>query len=158
MTRRCGRARRGKRLCCRVPHGHWKTTTFIAALRHDGLTAPLLVDGPINKDLFVAYVEQQLTPTLRPGDVVIMDNLSAHHTAPVRTAIEAVGARLQYLPAYSPDLNPIEQAFSKLKAHLRKAGKRTISELEQEISRCIDTYTPTECQNYFRHTGYQLRN
>jgi len=157
MTRRCGRARRGERLCRKVPHGHWKTTTFVAALRPDGMTVPLVIDGPITKDLFVGYIEQHLAPTLKSGEVVIMDNLPAHHAKAVRTAIEAVGAKLQYLPAYSPDLNPIEMAFSKLKAHLRKAAKRTIPELEQEIVRCLDSYTPHECKNYFKHAGYQLR-
>lgn len=157
MARRCGRAYRGQRLCCKVPHGHWKTTTFVAALRCDGLTAPLVVDGPMNRELFIAYVEQQLAPTLRPHDIVIMDNLSAHHATQVRVAIEKAGATLEYLPPYSPDLNPIELAFSKLKAHLRKAGKRTIPELEAEIASCLDRYTTQECRNYFKHAGYQLR-
>jgi transposase len=157
MARRGGRAYRGQRLCCKVPHGHWKTTTFVAALRHDGLTAPLVVDGPMNRELFIAYVEQQLVPTLRANDIVIMDNLPAHHAKQVRVAIESVGATLEYLPPYSPDLNPIELAFSKLKAHLRKAGKRTIPELEAEITRCLDRYTTQECRNYFQHAGYQLR-
>jgi transposase len=121
------------------------------------LTAPLVVDGPMNRELFIAYVEQQLVPTLRANDIVIMDNLSAHHAKQVRVAIESVGATLEYLPPYSPDLNPIELAFSKLKAHLRKAGKRTIPELEAEITRCLDRYTTQECRNYFQHAGYQLR-
>jgi transposase len=111
----------------------------------------------MNRELFVAYVEQQLVPTLHANDIVIMDNLSAHHAKQVRAAIEEAGATLEYLPPYSPDLNPIELAFSKLKAHLRKAGKRTIPELEAEIARCLDRYTTQECRNYFKHAGYQLR-
>lgn len=126
MTRFRGRSPRGHRLVTKVPHGHWKTTTFVAGLRHDGITAPLVVDGPMNGDVFRAYVEQQLAPTLRPGDVVIMDNLASHKVSGVRQAIEAVGAELVYLPPYSPDLNPIEQAFAKLKALLRSAAARTI--------------------------------
>jgi len=124
MTRRYGRARRGQRVVGKVPHGHWMTTTFVAALRHDGLTTPLVVDGPMNGDVFLAYVCQQLVPTLRPGDVVIMDNLAAHKKAGVREAIESCGASLVYLPPYSPDFNPIELVFAKLKRLLRSAGER----------------------------------
>jgi transposase len=156
MTRFRGRSPRGHRLVTKVPHGHWKTTTFVAGLRHDGITAPLVVDGPMNGDVFRAYVEQQLAPTLRPGDVVIMDNLASHKVSGVRQAIEAVGAELVYLPPYSPDLNPIEQAFAKLKALLRSAAARTISQLEQLIGDLLDRFTETECRNYFRHCGYAI--
>ena len=155
MTRRYGRSPKGQRLVCPVPHGHWKTTTFVAALRLDGLTAPLVIDGALNGDLFVAYVEQQLAPTLRPGDVVILDNLSSHKRAGVRVAIEAAGARLVYLPPYSPDLNPIERAFAKLKALLRQAGERTVEGLWDFLGKALDAFGPQECRNYFRHCGYQ---
>ena len=126
MARRYGRARRGRRVVAAVPHGHWKTTTFLAALRHDGLSAPCVFDGAINGARFLAYIEQALAPTLRAGDIVVMDNLSAHKVQGVRAAIAATGARLLYLPPYSPDLNPIEQAFAKLKALLRTAAARTV--------------------------------
>ncbi len=155
MTRTGGRAYRGCRVVAKVPHGHWKTTTFVGALRATGMTAPL--DGPMNGDLFLAYVQQHLVPTLRPGDTVIMDNLSSHKRAGVREAIEAVGARLEYLPPYSPDLNPIELAFAKLKAKLRKAAARTIDQLEQAIAEAIDRFPTNECLAYFRHCGYSDR-
>ena len=129
MARRYGRAPVGERLVCPVPHGHWKTTTFVATLRVGGLTAPLVIDGAMTGDLFVAYVEQQLVPTLRPGDVVVLDNLSSHKRARVRELIEARGCTVLFLPPYSPDLNPIELAFAKLKALLRKAGERTVEEI-----------------------------
>jgi transposase len=154
MTRRYGRSPKGQRVVCPVPHGHWKTTTFVAALRLDGLTAPLVIDGALNGDLFVAYVEQQLAPTLRPGDVVILDNLSSHKRAGVRAAIEAAGARLVYLPPYSPDLNPIERAVAKLKALLRQAGERTVEGLWDFLGKALDAFVPEECRNYFRHCGY----
>jgi transposase len=154
MARRYGRSPKGQRVVCPVPHGHWKTTTFVAALRLDGLTAPLVIDGALNGDLFVAYVEQQLAPTLRPGDVVILDNLSSHKRAGVRAAIEAAGARLVYLPPYSPDLNPIERAFAKLKALLRQAGERTVEGLWDFLGKALDAFVPEECRNYFRHCGY----
>jgi transposase len=137
-----------------VPHGHWKTTTFLAALRHDAITAPLVVDGPINGAVFLAYVEQMLAPTLTPGDIVVMDNLSSHKVKGVREAIEAAGASLCYLPAYSPDLNPIEQVFAKLKALLRKAAERSIDALWDTIGSILDQFSPQECQNYFRNSGY----
>ena len=156
MTRQYGRSPKGQRLIGAVPHGHWKTTTFVAALRSDRLTAPTVVDGAMNGDLFVAYVEQQLAPTLRPGDIVIMDNLSAHKRAAVQTAIEAAGAKLHYLPPYSPDLNPIELAFAKLKHMLRSTGKRTIDDLWQFLGQALDAFTPSECRNYLRHCGYSL--
>lgn len=154
MGRKNGRAPVGERLVCAVPHGHWKTTTFVAALRVGGLSCPLVIDGAVNGDVFVAYVEQQLAPSLRPGDVVVMDNLSSHKRAGVRTAIEAAGARLVYLPPYSPDLNPIELAFSKLKGLLRKAGRRTVEGLWSFLGDTLDLFSAEECHNYFRHCGY----
>ena len=154
MARRHGRAPRGQRLRSSVPHGHWKTTTFVGALRLSGMTAPMVLDGPMNGAWFLAYVQQVLAPTLRPGDVVIMDNLPAHKGACVRAAIEAVGAQVLLLPPYSPDLNPIENAFSKLKAMLRKAAARTIDQLWDAIATIIQTYSPQECANYFAAAGY----
>jgi transposase len=158
MARRYGRARRGTRVVAAVPHGHWKTTTFVAALRHDGLSAPCVFDGAINGERFRAYVEQALAPALRAGDVVIMDNLRAHKVKGVREAIEAAGARLLYLPPYSPDLNPIEQAFAKLKALLRTAASRTVDALWQAIGHALDTFTPVECAHYLAHAGYVPSN
>jgi transposase len=154
MTRSHGRAPRGQRLVMDVPHGHWKTTTFLAALRIDGIAAPIVIDGAVNGDLFVAYVRQHLVPTLRSGDVVVMDNLSSHKRTEVKTAIDAAGATLRYLPPYSPDLNPIENAFAKLKARLRAAGKRNVRELEDYLGELCDAFSPDECRNYFRHCGY----
>lgn len=154
MTRTHGRAPRGQRLVMDVPHGHWKTTTFVAALRLDGLTAPTVVDGAMTGDIFVAYLRQQLVPTLKPGDVVVMDNLSCHKRAEVKTVLAAAGASLRYLPPYSPDLNPIENAFAKLKSRLRAAGKRTVGELEDYLGELCDAFAPDECRNYFRHCGY----
>jgi len=142
------------RLVDHVPHGHWVTTTFLAALRLEGLTAPLVVDGPINGETFLAYTQQHLAPTLNPGDLVIMDNLGSHKVSGVAEAIEARGARLLFLPPYSPDLNPIEQVFAKLKALLRAAGERTVSGLWSRIGQLLDRFSPSECQNYFRHSGY----
>jgi len=154
MARRHGRARRGQRLKLSVPYGHWKTTTFVGGLRLGGMTAPLVLDGPMTGGWFLAYVEQVLVPTLRPGDIVILDNLAAHKNAAIRAAIEAAGASLRFLPPYSPDLNPIENAFAKLKAQLRKAAARTIDELWNTIAKAIDTFTPPECANYFAAAGY----
>ena len=154
MARRHGRCRRGQRLRAGVPHGHWKTTTFVAGLRRTGMVAPMVLDGPINAQAFHAYVDQVLVPELKPGDVVIMDNLSSHKAPAVREMIEAVGASLLYLPPYSPDFNPIEQAFAKLKAHLRKAAERTIHGLWSAIGRILNLYSPAECANYFAHAGY----
>jgi transposase len=154
MARRYGRARRGTRVVAAVPHGHWKTTTFLAALRHDGLTAPCVFDGAINGARFLAYVEQVLAPTLRPGDVVVLDNLGAHKVKGVREAIEATGAELRYLPPYSPDLNPIEHVFAKLKALLRSAARRTVEALWQAIAHALDAFTPAECAHYLAHAGY----
>lgn len=154
MARRYGRAYRGQRLVSKIPHGHWKTTTFVGALRDVGLTAPLVIDGAMNGELFLAYVQQQLAPTLRPGDVVIMDNLSSHKREGVREAIEAAGATLVYLPPYSPDLNPIEQAFAKLKSQLRAAAARTVTSLEETLAKLLDGFQSQECRNYFSNCGY----
>lgn len=154
LARRYGRARRGARVVGAVPHGHWKTTTVIAALRHDGLTAPCVFDGAINGARFLAYVEQALAPELRPGDVVVLDNLGAHKVKGVREAIEATGAELLYLPPYSPDLNPIEHAFAKLKALLRSAAARTIEALWHTIGQLLAAFTPAECARYLAHAGY----
>lgn len=155
MARLRGRCRRGHRLVAAVPHGHWKTTTFVAGLRYDGITAPFVVDRPMNGTIFKLWVERCLIPTLRPGDIVIMDNLSAHKVGGVREAIEAAGAKLAYLPPYSPDFNPIEQLFAKLKALLRKAAVRTVEELWRAIGQIINTITPRECANYFANSGYE---
>lgn len=154
MARRCGRARRGERCRAPVPHGHWKTTTFVGALRLEGMTAPMVLDGAMHGAAFLAYVEQVLVPTLSPGDIVVMDNLPAHKPAAVRHAIENAGAELRFLPAYSPDFNPIEMAFAKLKAFLKKLAARTKHDLWQAIAQGIDTFTPAECQNYFAAAGY----
>lgn len=158
MARRYGRAPRGERLVASVPHGHWKTTTFLAALRHDSLTAPCVVDGPINGAAFLAYVEQFLAPALKPGDIVVMDNLSSHKVVGVREAIEAHGASILYLPPYSPDLNPIEHAFAKFKAILRKAAARTVDDLWDAIAEAIRSFPPQECLNYILDAGYVLPN
>lgn len=154
MMRLRGRAPKGERLRTGAPHGHWKTTTFVAALRLTGMTAPLVFDGPINAQVFEAYVEQFLVPTLSPGDIVVMDNLSSHKRPKVRQLIEAAGATLLYLPPYSPDFNPIENAFAKLKALLRKAAARTVDALWDVIGRTLDQFTPQECANYFAAAGY----
>lgn len=155
MARRYGRALRSARCEAAVPHGHWKTTTFTAGLRRTGLCAPMILEGAMDGSAFKAYIEQVLVPELRPGDIVIMDNLSTHKMVNVRQAIEGAGAELRYLPAYSPDLNPIEQAFSKFKAHLRKAATRTVADLEQAIAEAISLFQPHECQNYFKAAGYE---
>ena len=154
MARRHGRCRRGQRLRVGVPHGHWKTTTFVGALTLRGFVAPFVLDGPINRRAFETYVEKVLVPELRPGDAVIMDNLSSHKGPRVRQMIEAIGARLLYLPPYSPDFNPIENAFAKLKALLRKASERTLEGLWATIGRCLDLFQPPECANYFAAAGY----
>lgn len=154
MARLRGRARKGERCRAPVPHGHWKTTTFTAGLRLDGLAAPMLLDGPMNGPAFLAYAEQVLAPELRPGDVAIMDNLPAHKISGVREAIEKAGARLLLLPPYSPDFNPIEMAFSKLKALLRKAAARTIDDLWCVIGECLGQFSTTECHHYFEAAGY----
>lgn len=154
MARRHGRALRGQRLRASVPHGHWKTTTFIGGLRWTGMTAPMVLDGPMTGAWFLAYVEQVLVPTLSPGDIVVLDNLAAHKNASARAAVEAAGATLVFLPPYSPDLNPIENAFAKLKAMLRKAAARTLEQLWSAIAHIIDAFTPMECANYFAAAGY----
>jgi len=154
MARLRGRAKKGERCRAHVPHGHWKTTTFTAGLRLDGLSAPMVLDGPMNGEAFLAYIEQVLVPELASGDVVVMDNLPAHKVTGVRKAIERAGAQLLYLPPYSPDFNPIEMAFSKLKAILRKAAARTIPALWETIAKAIDEFPATECANYFVAAGY----
>jgi transposase len=155
MTRLRGRARRGTRCRSPIPHGHWKTTTFTGALRLSGVTAPMVLDGSMTGEWFVAYVEQILVPTLRPGDVVILDNLPAHKSVAAREAIEAAGARMLFLPPYSPDFNPIENAFSKLKAILRKAAAGTVPDLWDAIRDALPRFSPQECANYFSAAGYE---
>jgi transposase len=154
MARLRGRAPRGERLVGKIPHGHWKTTTFVAGLRASALTAPCVIDGPMNGNAFLAYIEQILGPSLKPGDIVVLDNLSAHKVPGVREVIAAAGARLLYLPPYSPDFNPIEQVFAKLKALLRKAAERTVEDLWDRIAALLGAFTPSECTNYFRNAGY----
>jgi transposase len=157
MTRLYGRCARGKRLVCAVPHGHWKTTTFIGALRQDGITAPCVIDGPVNGETFLAWVEQLLVPTLRPGDIVVMDNLSSHKVKGIRQAIEAAGATLRYLPPYSPDLNPIEQFFAKLKSLLRKASARTLETLIEAVAEALNLLLSKRMQKSTAHSGYRHR-
>ncbi|MEX2629052.1 MAG: IS630 family transposase [Tistlia sp.] len=154
MARRYGRSRRGQRCRAPVPHGHWKTTTFVGALRLGGMTAPMVLDGAMHGPAFLAYVEQVLGPTLSPGDIVVMDNLPAHKSLAVRQAIEAAGAELRFLPAYSPDFNPIEMAFSKFKAFLKKLAPRTVDDLWLAIAQGVEIFTPGECENYFAAAGY----
>ena len=154
MVRLRGRCPRGQRLIAHVPHGHWKTITFVAGLRRRAMVAPLVLDGPMNAAIFVTYLKECLVPKLKRGDVVMMDSLPVHRVAGVHEVIEAAGAKLRYLPKYSPDLNPIEQAFSKLKAHLRKAAERTIPRLSRRIATLVAAFSPQEYTNYFRHAGY----
>lgn len=154
MTRSRGRCPRGKRLVAKVPQGLWRTMTFVAALRHDRIAAPCVFDGAINGENFHAYVEQCLVPTLKPGDIVILDNLSSHKRKIVRRAIRKAGAHVLFLPPYSPDLNPIEQAFAKLKTLLRKAAERTVEAASQRIGQLLGQFTSVECANYFRNCGY----
>lgn len=154
MTRTHGWRARGARLVAKAPFGRWRTLTFLAALRHDRIEAPCVIDGPINGRSFLAYVEQILLPTLAPGDVVIMDNLGSHKGQAVRKAIRAAGAKLFFLPPYSPDLNPIEQVFAKLKTLLRKAEERTVEATWQRIGTLLSTFTPDECSNYLVNAGY----
>jgi transposase len=154
MARRYGRSPRGQRLDGPIPHGHWKTTTFVAGLTSRGFVAPYVLDGAMNGTIFLAWIEQMLAPTLVPGDIVVMDNLPAHKVGGVRKAIEAHGAELLYLPPYSPDLNPIEQAFAKLKALLRKAAERTVDGLWNAIGLLLDLFQPAECANYLANSGY----
>ena len=153
MTRSHGRAPRGRRLVAKVPRGKWQTLTFLAALRHDRIAAPCVIDGPINGQSFLAYVEQFLVPTLAPGDVVVMDNFGSHKGKAVRGAIRSAGAKLLFLPKYSPDLNPIEQVFAKLKTLLRKADERTVEATWQQIGKLLDHFPPEECANYLKNAG-----
>jgi transposase len=155
MARLYGRSRRGSRCVAATPHGRWKTTTFVGGLRLAGMTAPMVLDGPMDGPAFLAYVEQVLVPTLQPGDIVVLDNLPAHKPAEVRQTIEAMGAELRYLPPYSPDLNPIEMAFSKFKALLKTAAARTVQDLWQAIAEALSHFTPDECRNYFVAAGYK---
>ena len=154
MARLRGRAPRGERLRAGVPHGHWKTTTFVAGLRLTGLTAPMVLDGPMDRMAFLAYAQQILAPTLSKEDIVIMDNLPAHKGDEIRMVIESTGAKLVFLPPYSPDFNPIENAFAKLKALLRKAAERTVEGLWRTIGALLDQFSPQECANYFAAAGY----
>jgi transposase len=154
MVRTRGRSRRGTRLVDRVPHGHWKITTFVAGLRCDEITAPFVIDRPMNNVIFLTYVHRCLVPSLKQGDIVILDNLKPHKAKGVREAIEAAGAKLLYLPPYSPDLNPIELLFAKLKALLRKAAERSIEALWTRIGKLLDNFTAEECSAYLRHDGY----
>lgn len=154
MTPLRGWCRRGDKLIAQAPFGKWKTLTFVAALRCDRIDAPCVLDGPINGQLFLAYVEQILVPTLAPGDIVIMDNLGSHKGQAVRRAIRSAGAKLLFLPPYSPDLNPIEQVFAKLKRLLRKAAERTVEATWQRIGQLLDAFHPQECANYLRNSGY----
>ena len=155
MTRLYVRAPRGQQLVREIPHGHWRTTTFIAGLRQSGVIAPMVLDGPMTGAAFRAYIEQALAPALEPGDVVVMDNLAAHKVAGVSEAIAAVGGSILYLPPYSPDLNPIELAFAKLKRLVRAAGQRTVQGLWTFLGQSLDAFTPTECEPYLRHCGYK---
>jgi transposase len=154
MTRLRGRARRGQRLKMKAPFGHWGTQTFVAGLRHDGLTAPWVINGPMNRRIFETYVETQLAPTLKPGDMVILDNLSSHKSEKAKAILKARGAWFLFLPPYSPDLNPIEMAFAKLKAHLRKAKARTVEALWKAIGSICELYSAEECRNYLKDAGY----
>jgi transposase len=156
LVRQYGRCLRGQRLVAYAPHGHWKTTTFVVALREEGLTAPMVLDGAMNGKAFLAYVRQVLMPTLQRDDLVVLDNLSSHKAAGVREAIEQAGARLMYLPPYSPDLNPIELAFSKLKWLLRSAAERAVDALWSRLGQLLDAFPPQQCRNYFRHCGYPV--
>lgn len=156
ILRRYGRSPRGTRLHDHTPCSHWETQTVIATLRVDGVGAPAVFDGPIDAVSFQAYVEQVLVPTLRPGDVVVLDNLAVHKQPDVRRAIEAAGAQIRFLPPYSPDFNPIEQAFAKLKAFLRAARPRTFEQVLALVAAAIDLFTPDECRHYIRHSGYRL--
>ena len=156
LARRYGRSPKGTRLVAAVPHGHWKTTTFIAGLRESGVIAPLVLDGPMTGPAFRAYVEQFLAPALAPGDVVVLDNLAAHKAPAVQLAIDRVGAHLRFLPPYSPDFNPIEMAFAKLKAFLRAARPRSFDQVVELGAIALPLFTPRECRNFVRHCGYRV--
>lgn len=155
MARLRGRSPRGERCRASVPHGHWKTTTLVAGLRLGGMTAPGVIDGAMDGETFTLYAEHFLAPTLDEGDIVILDNLPAHRVARARAAIEAVGATMLFLPPYSPDFNPIEQAFAKIKALLRQAAARTVEALETAIASALEAFSPEECTNYFENSGYE---
>jgi transposase len=155
MARRYGRSKRSTRCRAPVPHGHWKTTTFVGALRLQGMTAPMVLDGAMHGAAFLAYVEQVLVPTLKPGDIVIMDNLPAHKPTAVRQAIEKADVELRFLPPYSPDFNPIEMAFSKFKAFLKRIAARTVDDLWEAIAQAVDIFSPLECRNFFTAAGYE---
>ena len=155
MVRQYGRAPAGERLVAKVPHGHWKTLTLVAAIRVDGVTAPYVVDGAMDGAAFLAYVVSVLAPTLKKGDIVFMDNVRTHKVAGIAEALRAVGAKLRFLPAYSPDLNPIENAYSKIKSGLRKAAARTVADLTKAAGRCIKAIAPSDCVGYFRNAGYR---
>lgn len=154
MARLYGRSLRGRRCLAAIPHGHWKTTTFVGGLTLGGMIAPMMLDGAMDGPAFLAWIEQMLAPALEPGHVVVMDNLPAHKPEAVKAAIEARGAKLRYLPPYSPDLNPIEMAYSKFKALLKKAAARTINELQDAIAAAIPLITPKDCRGYFAEAGY----
>jgi transposase len=154
MARLYGRSPRSQRCLGRVPHGHWHTSTFIAALRVDAVTAPFLIEGAVDTDVFTAYLQQVLGPELREGDTVILDNLATHKTASVAALLAARGARVRYLPPYSPDLNPIEQAFAKLKAHLRQTAARTLTDLQAALVPALASFTSAHCQGFFCHAQY----
>jgi transposase len=154
MARHYGRSPRGCRCLSALPHGHWQTSTFLAALRHDRIDAPFLVEGPMDADAFTAYLEQVLCPQLRPGDTLILDNLSTHKVPSVSRLLWACGAQVRYLPPYSPDLNPMEQAIAKLKAHLRQAAARTLEELIGAVANALDCFSASHCQAFFRHAQY----
>lgn len=155
MARLRGWAPKGERCRAAIPHGHWNTTTFVAGLTLSGLCAPMLLDGPMDGDAFVTWCERMLAPALRPGDIVVMDNLPAHKPTAVRQAIEKVGAELRFLPPYSPDFNPIEMAFAKFKAFLKRIAARTVDGLWDAIAQAVDSFTPNECRNFFTATGYE---
>jgi len=154
MARLRGRSARGQRLIASIPHGHWKTMTFIAGLRHDGMTAPWVLDGPMDGPAFTTYIKTQLAPTLRKGDVVVMDNLPAHKVAAAKAAINERGAWLLFLPPYSPDLNPIELAFSKLKAHMKRLAPRTVDGVWKSAGKILELFSKQECANFFAASGY----
>ena len=154
MARLYGRSPRGCRCLSTLPHGHWQTSTFLAALRHDRIEAPFLVEGPMDTDAFTAYLEHVLCPKLRPGDTLILDNLATHKVPSVARLLSACGAQVRYLPPYSPDLNPMEQAIAKLKAHLRQAAARTLEELLAAVANALDSFPPSHCQAFFRHAQY----
>lgn len=154
MARHYGRSPRGCRCLSTLPHGHWQTSTFIAALRHDRLAAPFLVEGPMDADAFTTYLEHVLCPELRPGDMLILDNLSTHKVAGVPRLLWACGAQVRYLPPYSPDLNPMEQAIAKLKAHLRQAAARTLEDLTNAVANAFDSFSASHCRAFFRHAQY----